>query len=62
MVLVAVFMAEVLIGMLSYVYHEQVGADLRRNLRTVFNQEYSVHLRTTKAIDQVQQEVFTFIN
>ena len=56
-VLVLVFMCELIIGMLAYIYHTQVGGDLHRNIRKVFQESYSVNQERTRAIDSIQQEV-----
>lgn len=55
--MVVVFMSEIVIVLLSYVYQLQVGLDLKRNLNSVFQTYYSVEPQETKAIDELQTTV-----
>ena len=50
-------MLELVLGLLSYVYYEQAGSELRRNLPGVFKRSYAVDKERTEAIDQIQQKV-----
>ena len=52
-----VFVLEVLIGLLAYVYYEQIGQDLQRHLPTVFTETYAVDLERTEIINSLQQNV-----
>eukprot|EP00095_Tigriopus_kingsejongensis_P002012 maker-scaffold419_size176504-snap-gene-0.32 protein:Tk02012 transcript:maker-scaffold419_size176504-snap-gene-0.32-mRNA-1 annotation:"cd151 antigen-like" len=56
LVLILVLVLNITIGMLCLVYHEQVGQDLTRNLKSVFTQSYHVDMERTNAIDSIQQQ------
>ncbi|XP_076375740.1 CD151 antigen isoform X1 [Megalopta genalis] len=55
-VVMLVFLQEVGVGVLSRLYEEQVGPELKTNLNTTFLENYSVYSTETAAIDQMQIE------
>ena len=48
---------EQMVGILAYVYRNQVEADLQHNLNETFVQQYGFGIEQTFAIDKMQQEV-----
>ncbi|XP_014241297.1 CD151 antigen-like [Cimex lectularius] len=54
--LLLIFLIEVMVGMLSYVYRDQVEVELKHNLNATFVENYGVSLKITLAIDKMQQE------
>ncbi|XP_078049826.1 CD151 antigen [Augochlora pura] len=55
-VVMLVFLQEVGVGVLSRLYEEQVGPELKTNLNRTFLENYSVWSTETAAIDQMQIE------
>lgn len=51
---------ELMVGVLAYVYRDQVEADLNYNLNETFVQKYGIEPLESFAIDKMQQEVYTF--
>nr|XP_024215897.1 CD151 antigen-like [Halyomorpha halys] len=47
---------EEMVGILAYVYRNQVEADLQHNLNDTFVQQYGFGIEETFAIDKMQQE------
>ncbi|KAL1115975.1 hypothetical protein AAG570_005470 [Ranatra chinensis] len=45
-----------MVGVLAYVYREQVQSELDHNLNSTFRQGYMVHAGHTAAIDTIQQQ------
>ena len=63
--IVMLFMMESVIGLLSYVYQEQVARDLGDSLEDIFIHRYDDDRDVSEAVDEVQQQVgklttFTF--
>jgi len=54
--LVIVFMFESCIGLIAYVYQDQLSLELTSNLGSTFIQTYGEHIENTKAIDKIQQQ------
>nr|CAD7570110.1 unnamed protein product [Timema californicum] len=54
--LLLIFLLEAMVGILSYVYQEQVYKELELNLNTTFSKSYSVDADKTTAIDQMQTQ------
>ncbi|XP_078076489.1 CD151 antigen-like [Mustelus asterias] len=56
--LLFIFVLEVLAGILAYIYYQQLGDDLKTNLRVTMTEKYRVKgdTRITKAVDKLQQE------
>lgn len=48
-----------MVGVLAYLYEEQVEAELNLNLNTTFLENYKVDEDKTRAIDNMQLEVRT---
>ena len=59
--LVIIFMFESVIGLLSYVYQEQIDTDLQDSLRDTFITTYSLDMENTQAVDKIQTKVIIFI-
>jgi len=55
--LTVVFMFESIIGLLAYVYQEQIDKDLDRYLNTTFIQQYGIDMERTQAVDRIQTEL-----
>ena len=55
--LVIIFMFESVIGLLSYVYQEQIDTDLQDSLRDTFINTYSLDTENTQAVDKIQTKV-----
>ena len=55
--IVMVFMFESVIGLLSYVYQEQIERDISENLMDTFIHRYGSDKQVTEAVDSVQQQV-----
>lgn len=55
--LTVVFMFESIIGLLAYVYQEQIDSDLNMYLNKTFVQQYGKDPDTTIAIDRIQREL-----
>ncbi|XP_076303616.1 CD151 antigen isoform X3 [Lasioglossum baleicum] len=55
-VVMLVFVLEAGVGALARLYEEQVGPELKMNLNRTFLENYSVWIRETTAIDQMQME------
>lgn len=53
---------EAMVGLLSYVYEEQVEADLELNLNNTFLTSYMVDNDKTAAIDFLQEKVSTIVH
>ena len=51
------FMMESVIGLLSYVYQEQVARDLGDSLEDIFIHRYDDDRDVSEAVDEVQQQV-----
>ncbi|XP_071445563.1 CD151 antigen-like isoform X2 [Hetaerina americana] len=54
--LLLIFLMEAMVGMLSYIYEEQVEGELSLSLNDTFLQNYNVNPEKTDAIDQMQRE------
>lgn len=54
--LLFIFLMEEMVGILAYVYRNQVEADLQHNLNDTFVQQYGFGIEETFAIDKMQQE------
>jgi len=54
--IVMVFMFESVIGLLSYVYQEQIERDISENLMDTFIHRYGSDKQVTEAVDTVQQQ------
>nr|CAD7450775.1 unnamed protein product [Timema bartmani] len=54
--LLLIFLLEAMVGILSYVYQEQVYKELELNLNTTFSKSYSIDADKTTAIDQMQTQ------
>eukprot|EP00092_Neocalanus_flemingeri_P015485 GFUD01016762.1.p1 GENE.GFUD01016762.1~~GFUD01016762.1.p1 ORF type:complete len:274 (-),score=82.19 GFUD01016762.1:120-941(-) len=52
--LVIVFMFESVIGLLSYVYQDQIDNDLQASLKDTFILTYSLDMENTRAVDKIQ--------
>ena len=50
-------MFESVIGLLSYVYQEQIDTDLQDSLRDTFINTYSLDMENTQAVDNIQTKV-----
>ena len=50
-------MFESIIGLLAYVYQEQIDKDLDKYLNTTFIQQYGIDMERTQAVDRIQTEV-----
>lgn len=50
-----------MVGVLAYVYEEQVAGELQANLNTTFLESYKILPARTKAIDEMQVNVSTWI-
>lgn len=59
--LLFIFLMEEMVGILAYVYRNQVEADLQHNLNDTFVQQYGFGIEETFAIDKMQQEVQFFL-
>ena len=55
--IVMVLMVESPIGLLSYVYQEQIERDISENLVDTFIHRYGSDKQVTEAVDTVQQQV-----
>ena len=55
--LVMIFMFESVIGLLAYVYQEQIDTDLQDSLRDTFIDTYSLDIENTHAVDKIQTKV-----
>ena len=55
--LVTIFIFQSVIGLLSYVYQEQVDADLEHSLKDNFILTYSLDRHNTEAVDKIQAQV-----
>ena len=55
--LVIIFMFESVIGLLSYVYQEQIDNDLQDSLRDTFILSYGLVMENTEAVDKIQTKV-----
>ena len=55
--IVMVFMFESVIGLLSYVYQEQIERDISENLMDTFIHRYGSDKQVTEAVDIVQQQL-----
>lgn len=60
--LLLIFLMEAMVGLLSYVYEEQVEADLELNLNNTFLTSYMVDSDKTAAIDFLQEKVSTIVH
>lgn len=60
--LLLIFLMEAMVGLLSYVYEEQVEADLELNLNNTFLTSYMVDNDKTAAIDFLQEKVSTILH
>ena len=56
------FMMESVIGLLSYVYQEQVARDLGDSLEDIFIHRYDDDRDVSEAVDEVQQQVRNLTN
>ena len=58
--LLMIWMSELVIGMLGYVYYEEVETDLSRNLGSAFQIQYfsDGHEDITAMIDKMQKQVW----
>uniref|UniRef100_T1I7E1 Uncharacterized protein n=1 Tax=Rhodnius prolixus TaxID=13249 RepID=T1I7E1_RHOPR len=54
--LLLIFLVELMIGILAYVYRNQLEVDLKYNLDNTFIQKYGISLSETLSIDKMQQE------
>ncbi|KAG8225625.1 hypothetical protein J437_LFUL004193 [Ladona fulva] len=54
--LLLIFLLEAMVGMLCYIYEEQVESELSLNLNNTFVQNYGVDDSKTQAIDAMQRE------
>ncbi|BET01525.1 Tetraspanin family [Nesidiocoris tenuis] len=54
--LLFIFLMEAMVGLLAFIYMNQVENDLHRNLNSTFVENYGISARETDAIDQMQQE------
>lgn len=54
--LLLIFLLEAMVGMLSYIYEEQVESELSLSLNDTFLQNYKIDPVKTDAIDQMQRE------
>jgi len=54
--LVTIFIFQSVIGLLSYVYQEQVDADLDHSLKDTFIFTYSLDRHNTEAVDKIQAQ------
>lgn len=54
--LVIVFMFESVIGLLSYVYQDQIEPDLTNNLASTFIGTYGLIEENTRAVDRIQEQ------
>jgi len=52
--LVIVFMFESVIGLLAYVYQDQIDTDLKEGLKETFINTYSLNMENTRAVDTIQ--------
>ena len=50
-------MFESVIGLLSYVYQEQIDNDLQDSLRDTFILSYGLVMENTEAVDKIQTKV-----
>ena len=50
-------MFESVIGLLSYVYQEQIDNDLQDSLRYTFVLSYGLVMENTEAVDKIQTKV-----
>ena len=55
--LVIIFMFESVIGLLCYVYQEQIDTDLQDSLRDTFITTYSLDMENTQTVDNIQTKV-----
>lgn len=55
--LLLVFLMEAMVGILAYVYKDQVHTELEMNLNNTFLENYKIDPVKTEAIDDMQQEV-----
>ena len=53
-------MFESVIGLLSYVYQEQIDTDLQDSLRDTFINTYSLDMENTQAVDKIQTKVIIY--
>ena len=60
--IVMLFMMESIIGLLSYVYQEQVARDLGDSLEDIFIHRYDDDRDVSEAVDEVQQQVGNLTN
>ncbi|XP_044730906.1 CD151 antigen-like [Chrysoperla carnea] len=54
--LLFIFLLEAMVGIMSYIYREQLNAELEQTLNTTFLESYAIDPHRTKAIDLMQQE------
>uniref|UniRef100_A0ABK8G356 Tetraspanin n=1 Tax=Anopheles gambiae TaxID=7165 RepID=A0ABK8G356_ANOGA len=55
-VLLIVFLLEIIVGSLAYLYETQIETELQHTLNATFMEHYGVSEQQTKAIDSMQQE------
>ncbi|XP_040164117.1 CD151 antigen-like isoform X1 [Anopheles arabiensis] len=55
-VLLIVFLLEIIVGSLAYIYETQIETELQHTLNATFMEHYAVSEQQTKAIDSMQQE------
>lgn len=55
--LLFIFLLEAMVGVLAYIYEEQVESELQLNLNSTFLDNYKIDMDKTKAIDDMQLEV-----
>ena len=55
--LVIIFIFESVIGLLSYVYQEQIDEDLEDSLKDTFILHYTLDNDSTEAVDKIQSQV-----
>ena len=55
--IVIIFMIQSVIGLLAYVYQDQVDNELQENLHDNFISTYGVHEENTLAVDRIQSKV-----
>ena len=55
-------MFESVIGLLSYVYQDQIDMDLQASLKDTFIGTYSLDMENTRAVDKIQTTVRLFLS
>lgn len=55
--LLLIFLLEAMVGILAYVYKDQVRLELELNLNNTFLESYKIDVDKTEAIDRMQQKV-----